>query len=180
MKILIVIDMQNDFVYNKLGTLEAQAIIPNILDKCAEYDNKFIIFTKDTHKDNYLSTQEGKFLPIAHCLADTEGWDIVNQLRTYARRGKASIIEKDTFGSFTIINKIRELFDEEEIESIELCGVCTDICVITNALLLKTRFPETPIYIDANCCAGTTPEKHQAALEVMKSCQIIIKENNND
>ena len=177
-KILIVIDMQNDFVHGDLGTPQAINIIPNIVKKLEEYtenrNGHWIYFTKDTHNNlNYLNTQEGKFLPIKHCIADSRGWDIVDELRPYAARTTAKeVIEKRQFGTFNFVKIFEE--DEECIDSIELCGVCTDICVITNALILKTAFPEIPIYVDPACCAGTTQEKHLAALEVMKSCQIIV------
>lgn len=170
MKTLIVIDMQNDFVTGPLGTPEAVAILPNVERKIKEYV-RFgldVIFTQDTHFDNYLSTNEGKHLPIPHCIRGTSGHDIVPSLNI----PESEHIQKGTFGLYgdgwTDILDL-ELADEYDIEII---GVCTDICVITNALILKTEFPEANITVDASCCAGTTPEAHEAALKVMKSCQI--------
>jgi nicotinamidase-related amidase len=166
MKTLIVIDMQNDFIYNALGSSEAQAIVPNVERKIEEYVKRgdMIIFTRDTHKDNYLETSEGKHLPVEHCIRKTEGWEIVDGLVPCG----ANIIDKTTFG-YQYWDGYPDL---ELSESIELIGVCTDICVVSNALILKAQYPEMNIIVDASCCAGVTPEKHKAALEVMKSCQI--------
>lgn len=169
-KLLIVIDMQNDFVSGSLGTEEAKQIIPNVVDLVKRYDeDKYysgIIFTRDTHGKDYLNTTEGKYLPIKHCIEGTPGWCIIDELQefTYA------IIDKNKFG----YNKWKEyFFDMTKMPTqITLVGLVTDICVITNAILLKTLLPDTRIIVDASCCAGTTPEKHKAALGVMKSCQI--------
>lgn len=165
-KVLIVIDMQNDFIDGSLGTKEAQAIIPNVEKKIEEYECKLgedveIFFTKDTHDENYLQTQEGKLLPIKHCIIGTDGWNIHD---TFIAR---KIVIKDAFG-YTPWRQILPI----GITGIEIVGVVTDICVISNALILKAQLPEIPITVDASCCAGTTPERHKAALEVMKSCQI--------
>lgn len=182
-KVLIVVDMQNDFVTGSLGTPEAKGIIPNVLEKVQQYmknEEYRVIFTRDAHNQFYLETQEGKHLPIPHCIIGTEGWNIIPELDRHARN--SFIVNKDTFGH----NYWEYAFDLEEnnfifpIESIELVGVCTDICVISNALILKTIYPETPIIVDASCCAGTTPENHNAALQVMKSCQIEVKEKENE
>lgn len=170
-KLLIVIDMQNDFVTGSLGTPEAQAIVSNVVKKVEQYrkrDNA-IIFTKDTHYDDYLDTLEGKKFPVKHCIKDTEGWEIIPELDA-----KCSVTEKiyikETFGyKWNTIPWVG-------CQDIEITGVCSDICVITNALVLKTHFPEVQITVDASCCAGSTPEKHRAALEVMKSCQINVIE----
>lgn len=182
-KVLIVIDMQNDFVTGPLGTPEAQAIVPNVLKKIQTYSKNeegVVIFTRDTHDSFYMETQEGKYLPVPHCVHGTEGWNIIPELMErdeYPCRDEF-VLNKSSFG-----DKYWEYtFDYREnnaflsIESIELIGVCTDICVITNALILKTIYPETPIIVDASCCAGTTPENHKAALQVMKSCQIEVIE----
>lgn len=172
MKLLVVVDMQKDFVDGALGTKEARAIVDNVVKKVAkEKEAKTqIIFTMDTHEANYLETLEGKNLPVEHCVRETKGWQLIPSLRLLADGCK--IIEKPTFGS-TVLAHLAASGDYDEIE---LIGLCTDICVISNALLLKAAVPETPISIDASCCAGVTPESHKNALEAMKMCQIIIKE----
>lgn len=168
-KLLIVVDVQNDFVTGSLDTAEAKAIVSNIVKKVEQYRKRdnVIIFTKDTHYDDYLDTLEGKNLPIKHCIKDTEGWEIVPELGA-----KCSVMEKiyikDTFGYKWNTLPWIDCYD------IEIIGLCTDICVITNALVLKTHFPKVQITVDASCCAGSAPERHKAALEVMKSCQINI------
>lgn len=169
MKILVVVDMQNDFVSGVLGTPEAQAIVSNIKNKIEEYSNSsnVIIYTKDTHYDNYLETQEGKNLPVPHCINGTYGWEIADGL--YKQGCK--VVDKPTFGSTWLPKYIYSNF-RHRIESIELVGLCTDICVISNAMMLKAHFPEVPIIIDSSCCAGVTPESHARALEAMKMCQI--------
>ena len=171
-KTLIVIDMQHDFIDGPLGTAAARAIVPNVQKKIEEYvasgDN--IIFTRDTHHENYYDTQEGRLLPVEHCMEMTPGWcihkDIQSQFGT-------EIIDKHNFGYHAWYG-YRNLLN---VDRVEIVGVCTDICVITNALLIKTEFPEANIRVDASCCAGTTPENHQAALAVMDSCQIHIVNN---
>lgn len=171
-KVLIVIDMQNDFVTGVLGTNEAIKIIPNIKDKLQTYvkTKQKIIFTRDSHDDDYLDTQEGKMLPIKHCVNYTEGWQICKEFSEFKDYCNYCI-DKFTFGyEFWNLDYMEKFFSN--IEEIELCGVCTDICVISNAILLKTYYPEIKITVDASCCAGVTPEKHRMALEVMKSCQI--------
>lgn len=167
-KILLVIDMQNDFVTGALGTAEAQAIVPAIKNKIAaanESGNTKIVFTRDTHTHNYLSTMEGQYLPVEHCIKGTPGWCIIEELY----HTDYDTIDKPTFG---YAGDWSEAFKYNQIDEIEIVGVCTDICVITNSLILKTLYPNTHIVVDASCCAGVTPEKHVAALEVMKSCQI--------
>lgn len=185
MKALIIVDMQNDFINGALGTPEAQAIVPNVVDKLKQHENTetVVFFTKDTHYENYLETPEGKKLPVPHCIKGTEGWSIQKDIAaefkvgTYIGYSSEDVINsrilKETFGSYDLVNilKTTEAWDE-----IELCGVCTDICVISNALLVKNAFPNIPVIVDASCCAGVTPEKHAAALEVMKSCQIEVIE----
>lgn len=167
MKVLVVVDMQNDFIDGALGTEEAKAIIYDVNKKIAEYREagEKVIFTRDTHDENYLATREGRNLPVVHCVKGTQGWEISGKLDTTG----SDIIDKPTFGSYDLVEK---LADEPEIESIELIGVCTDICVISNAILLKAKFTETPIIVDASCCAGVTPASHETALEAMKMCQI--------
>lgn len=164
MKKLIIIDMQNDFVTGSLGTKEAREIVPHIIDRLNEYSKADVIFTRDTHYDNYLNTLEGKKLPVTHCIKCTPGWEIIPEFNIIG----TVVINKNTFGS-TYLPTIMEF---ESLESIELCGVCTDICVISNALLLRAHYPNTKIIVYANCCAGVTPELHEAALKVMESCQI--------
>ena len=170
-KILLVIDVQNDFVDGALGTKEAQAMLPTLLDKVRSFDGD-IIYTKDTHPENYLETQEGKNLPVPHCIKGTKGWELVPALAELQQKSGSKVYEKPTFGSVMLAHELHRRYVTGEIASIELVGLCTDICVISNALLLKAAMPELPITIDPDCCAGVTPEKHAAALEVMKSCQI--------
>ena len=165
MKVLIIVDMQNDFITGALGNTEAQAIVPNVVEKVKRFEGD-IYFTRDTHFDDYMDTLEGKKLPVPHCINNTEGWSIIKELKDYACNCKG-IVDKFTFG----YKDWRDIFGLNEFE-FELCGVCTDICVISNALALRMFYPDVKITVDASCCAGTTPEKHKAALEVMKSCQI--------
>lgn len=164
-KILIVVDMQKDFVDGSLGTKEAQSIVPAVKDKIENFEGD-IIFTKDTH--------EGQNLPVVHCIRGTAGHEIIEELQPYTKRALA-IFEKETFGSRKLAGFLKELHKEKKIESIELIGLCTDICVVSNALLIKAFLPEVPISVTAGCCAGVTPEKHKSALETMKSCQIEVR-----
>lgn len=170
MRVLCVIDMQNDFIDGALGTKEAEAIVENVKAKIDLYrkNNDTVIFTRDTHTEDYMNTQEGKKLPVPHCIKNTEGWEISTELSTEG----SVIIDKPTFGSYELIDSIADL---TEVDEIELIGLCTDICVISNAMLLKARFTETPISVDSSCCAGVTPESHLNALSAMKMCQIEIK-----
>ena len=167
MKYLIVVDMQVDFITGVLGSKNAEAIVPNVVEKVKNFDGT-VIFTRDTHFDNYMETQEGKKLPIAHCMKDTIGWQLCEELLPYAK----TIIDKVTFGSIELPQILKDY--DEPIEEIELCGLCTDICVISNAMLLKTAFPEVPISVDSSCCAGVTVESHTTALNAMKAVQISI------
>lgn len=171
-KNLIVIDMQNDFVTGPLGTPEAQAIVPNVIRKIEEAiaNGTKVYFTKDTHYSDYLNTQEGRNLPVPHCIIKTEGHDLIPELESYERR--CDVYEKEAFGSNELAYDMNVEYAMADVGEIELIGVCTDICVISNALLIKAHCPEVRIKVDASCCAGVTPEKHKAALEVMKSCQI--------
>ena len=170
-KILIVIDMQNDFSDAALGTKEAVAIVEAVKEKIRSYPAADVIATMDTHGENYMQTQEGKYLPVPHCIRGTEGWEIRPEIA--ALLTEAKIYEKPTFGSTKLAADLKELSEREEIE-LELAGLCTDICVVSNALLLKAFMPEVKISVDALCCAGVTPEKHLAALETMRSCQILV------
>ena len=169
--ILLVIDMQNDFIDGALGTAEAVAIVPNVIDKIREYDGEDIIATMDTHEENYLETQEGKNLPVEHCIRGSKGWQIRDDIASLL--SSAKIYEKPTFGSVQLASDLKELAEKEPIE-LELIGLCTDICVVSNALLLKAAMPEVKISVDASCCAGVTPQSHAAALDTMRSCQIMI------
>jgi nicotinamidase-related amidase len=165
-KLLIVVDMQNDFVTGTLGSPQAERVLPSVRAKIEEYrqSGHDVIFTRDTHGDDYLTTQEGRFLPVPHCIAGTEGHMLVGGLMA----NKIEIFDKPTFGSLELAEKAAAGGYGE----IELCGLCTDICVVSNALILKARLPETKISVDPACCAGTTEETHKAALQTMKSCQV--------
>ena len=172
-KVLIVIDMQNDFVDGSLGTKEAQAIAANVVSKAKNFDGE-VIFTRDTHGEDYMETQEGKFLPVKHCICGTKGWEVIPELEAVRRERGAHCYDKPTFGSVRLAQDLKEEFGRGELESVELIGVCTDICVISNALLIKANMPELTVAVDAVCCAGVTPGKHEAALETMRSCQVVV------
>ena len=171
-RFLIVVDMQKDFVDGSLGTPEAVAILPAAVRKIAAFDGD-VIATFDTHHRDYLETAEGKKLPVPHCIALTEGWFLHPSISHEITSKHFIPVKKSTFGSAELPSLIEELAGGEDF-SIELIGLCTDICVISNALLLKAHFPEAPISVDAACCAGVTPGLHAAALDVMRSCQIDI------
>ncbi len=168
-KILVVIDMQNDFIDGALGTKEAESIVKRVVEKIHSYPPENIYATRDTHGEDYMETSEGKYLPVKHCLEGTEGWQIHKEVM--AAMPQAVLVNKPTFGSTRLAELLWEEAQKEEVE-IELVGLCTDICVVTNALLLKTKLPETKISVDASCCAGVTPESHEAALTTMKMCQV--------
>lgn len=174
MKALIVVDVQNDFVTGSLGTPEAQRMLPRLLEKVRRFEG-MILMTKDTHGADYPRTQEGRMLPVAHCVRGTEGWQLPAELEALAREKGARMYEKPCFGSVALAQDLAKLWAGEELESVELVGLCTDICVVSNALLIKAELPELPVYVDAACCAGVTPEKHEAALDVMESCQVIVR-----
>lgn len=171
-KVLVVIDMQNDFIDGSLGTKEAQAIVENVVKKIGDYEPQNIYATRDTHYENYLETSEGRNLPVVHCVKNTKGWEIRNEIAE-ALKG-ARIIDKPTFGSADLADILFARNDKKGIE-IEIVGLCTDICVVSNALLFKAKMPEVNISVDASCCAGVTPKTHEAALETMRMCQINIK-----
>lgn len=179
MKYLIVVDMQKDFISGSLGTEEAKAILPRVIDKVGHYNGQ-IIFTKDTHTKDYLKTQEGRNLPVKHCILGEDGWMLADELEKAAKSGGFQIYEKPAFGSVALAEALKTENEKAPIEEIELCGLCTDICVISNALLLKAFLPEVPVCVDASCCAGVTPESHKNALEAMKMCQILIKEEEGE
>ena len=169
---LIVVDMQNDFIDGSLGTKEAQAIVPAVVERirqCREAGYQ-VIATLDTHGENYMETSEGRMLPVMHCIRGTHGWEIREELQEAL--GNSLLLEKPTFGSIRLPGIISEEVENGDTLRIELLGLCTDICVVSNALLLKAHFPEAEINVHAACCAGVTPEKHLAALETMRSCQI--------
>lgn len=172
-KILIVVDVQKDFVDGALGTAEAQAMLPRLVEKMNNYEGE-IIFTRDTHEADYFNTQEGRILPVAHCIRNTPGWELIPELGTWCAKHGCKIFDKPTFGSVAMAKELRQEYAQGILEEVELVGLCTDICVASNALLLKAYMPELPIKVDPTCCAGVTPEKHKAALDVMHSCQIII------
>ena len=172
MKVLVVVDMQNDFIDGALGTKEAEAIVDNVAEKIKKHEGP-VIFTRDTHGPGYGKTQEGKNLPVEHCIEGSEGWEISSRLPVDKA---AKIINKPTFGSKDLGMYLEELNGKEKIDKIELIGLCTDICVISNAMLIKAFLPEVPISVDPSCCAGVTPKSHETALEAMKMCQINIEE----
>ena len=171
-RLLIVVDMQKDFVDGALGTAEAAAIVPNVVRKIEDFDGDIVV-TYDTHSDGYMETAEGKSLPVPHCIKGTAGWCLDARVGAAVEKKGYTAIEKPTFGSVTLAEYIRETYDPAALE-IELCGLCTDICVVSNALLLKANFTETPIQVDASCCAGVTVESHRAALLTMKMCQVTV------
>lgn len=170
-KLLVVVDMQNDFVDGALGTAEAVNIVPAVVEKVtsAAGAGVNIVFTRDTHTENYLDTKEGKLLPVPHCIHGTDGWQIILQLEEYTVGRK--IFDKPTFGSLELMNYALA----EQFDCIEVIGLCTDICVISNVMLLKAALPEAEIIVDSSCCAGVTPESHEGALAAMGMCHITCK-----
>ena len=185
MKVLVLVDLQNDFIDGTLGSQAAKDIIPNVVKKIEEYPNKsdtLVLFTKDTHYDNYLETLEGKLLPVEHCIENTKGWSINREVKDAVKRSRFltcstdkvinSRIYKNTFGSDVLRETLLKY--EDLIDRVELIGLCTDICLVSNALMVRQTLPNTEVVVDASCCAGTTLDKHYAALEVMKSCQISV------
>lgn len=178
MDVLVVVDMQNDFVSGALGTQEAFDIVPYVVGRVVDGLNReeTIFFTRDTHEEAYLNTQEGKKLPVPHCIRGTEGWEIIPQLQEYARHP----IDKPTFGSRDLGALLKSRDEDLQkqglpgVEKVTLIGVCTDICVLSNALLVKAFLPEAEIVVEADCCAGVTPQSHRTALEALKACQITV------
>ena len=168
MKYLIVVDMQNDFTTGSLGSPHAAAIIPHVVEKVKSFEGR-VIFTRDTHGEDYMQTQEGRNLPVIHCIKDTPGWQICDELLPFAE----TVVDKPTFGSTALAHLLAS--SAEPMEEIELCGLCTDICVISNAMILKAAFPEVKMTVDASCCAGVTVESHNTALDAMKAVQIEVK-----
>ena len=168
--ILIVVDMQNDFIDGALGTKEAVAIVPRVKEKIASFSGP-VIFTRDTHPENYMETQEGKNLPVPHCIKGTEGWQIRPELD---RLRKTEPVDKPGFGSVELGQMLLDMNEKEPIASVTLIGLCTDVCVISNALIIKAFLPEVPVRVDAACCAGISPESHDNALSAMAMCQVEI------
>ena len=181
MKILIVVDMQNDFIDGPLGTPEAVAVVDEIVKRIEDSTNELILFTKDTHQEDYLETPEGKKLPVVHCIEGTPGWETNNRI-LQAWKNKESTVKlpelvdntfnKPVFGSVDLVDFLKSY--PEQIDEIELLGVCTDICVVSNAIMIKNTLPDVKISVNARCCAGVTPQSHQEALNVMSMCQIDI------
>lgn len=169
-KVIVVIDMQNDFIDGALGTKEAQVMLPHLVAKLEREKDALLIFTQDTHSKNYMETQEGRNLPVPHCIKPEKGWEIAPSLQPFVKKA-AAVIEKPAFGSLELPKAVAKLQPDE----VELVGLCTDICVISNAMILKTAFPELPVAVDASCCAGVTPTSHDNALQAMKMCQVDIR-----
>lgn len=168
MRFLIVVDMQVDFINGSLGSELATAIVPNVVEKVKNFEGK-VIFTRDTHFEDYMQTQEGRKLPVPHCIKDTDGWQICAELQSYVE----TVIDKVTFGSVELPQLLKSY--GEAIDEIVLCGLCTDICVISNAMILKAAFPEVKVVVDAKCSAGVTVESHNTALDAMRAVQIEIE-----
>ena len=182
MKVLVVIDMQNDFIDGALGTKEAEAIVPGVVERIRNSKNELILFTYDTHQEDYLDTPEGQKLPVIHCVEGTDGWQLgAGILAAWQDNGQtirmekpeAHMYRKPVFGSVALMQYL--VGREEEITEIELIGVCTDICVVSNALMIKNSLPNVKISVDATLCAGVTPESHLAALQVLEMCQVEVK-----
>ena len=179
MKVLVVVDMQNDFITGSLGTPEAQAIVPNVKKKIDEAvtNGDIVFYTYDTHQEDYLETKEGMKLPVKHCVYESEGWKVPEELRIRDYKN-CYRVAKHTFGCYNLPEMLEECIRHatDTPTEIELVGLCTDICVVSNALLLKSYFYENyDISVDATCCAGVTPESHEAALKTMEMCQINVK-----
>ena len=171
---LVVVDMQNDFINGALGTKEAEAIVPKVIEKIKNYKGQ-VLYTRDSHDEDYLNTQEGKNLPVEHCIYGTEGWQLQADIDALAKANNSLIFDKPTFGSMGLAGCLNGIEKVAHIDEIELVGLCTDICVISNALLLKAVLPETKIIVDRSCCAGVTSQSHENALEAMAACQIEIR-----
>lgn len=169
--LLLVVDMQNDFITGALGTKEAQDILPRVIAKVQQFQGP-VLFTRDSHDEDYAHSQEGRLLPVAHCQVGTEGWQIQEDLEALRR---LPALDKPAFGSLELAQRVRAIHQETTFASITLVGLCTDICVISNAMILKAALPEVKIIVDAACCAGVSPDSHRTALQAMKACQIFIE-----
>lgn len=168
-KVLVVVDMQKDFIDGALGTKEAVEIIPGVREKIEAFTGE-IVFTRDTHFENYSTTQEGQKLPVPHCIKGSKGWQIEESIEAL-RTPEMKVFDKLTFGSVELAEYLKQ---NKDLESVTLIGLCTDICIISNAMLIKAFLPEVKVIVDKKCCAGVTPESHNNALEAMKMCQIEI------
>lgn len=172
MNVLVAVDMQKDFIDGSLGTKEAEAVVPGVVEKIRGFEG-LVIATRDTHGEDYLATEEGRHLPVIHCVKDTPGWQLHPEVeKAVHEKPDSRIIDKPTFGSVDLGEYVKEMNEKEPVGKITLIGLCTDICVISNALLLKAFLPETPVEVDISCCAGVTPQSHAQAAEAMKMCQI--------
>lgn len=170
-KVLVVVDMQNDFVNGSLGTKEAEAIVSNVQEKIKQFTGE-VVYTMDTHQDDYLNTQEGKKLPVMHCIEHTPGWELVPGIKELQEADHAPVFCKNTFGSVALGEYLKK--KEKELEEVTFIGLCTDICVISNAMSAKMFLPEVPVIVDSACCAGATKQGHDTALRAMEACQIHI------
>ena len=166
-RVLVVVDVQNDFVSGSLGTPEAVAVLPAVVEKILGFDGR-VVYTMDTHGTDYLGTREGRLLPVEHCIECSWGWENPPEVAVALESKEAEMYKKSTFASSEIAEALADT------GSVELIGLCTDVCVISNALMLRSRLPEADIRVDGACCAGTTLEMHRAALDVMRSCQILV------
>ena len=173
-RFLVVVDMQNDFIDGSLGTKEAVTIVPAVVEKIKGFDGDIFV-TLDTHAENYMQTAEGKKLPVVHCVKGSHGWELNKSVEAALKGKNVTRVEKPTFGSVELPKLIEKAASDEDF-SIEIIGLCTDICVVSNALMLKAYFYEKDISVDANCCAGVTPETHRAALDTMRCCQVGIRD----
>ncbi len=171
--LLIVVDMQNDFITGALGTPEAQAILPRVVEKVKAHQGP-VLFTRDSHGPDYLNTQEGRHLPVPHCLVGTDGWQIAGELEALRQE---PALDKPAFGSWQLGERLMAMHRAQPIQRVTLVGLCTDICVISNAMIVKAALPETEVRVDAACCAGATPQGHRRALEALKVCQVLIENN---
>ena len=171
-KILLVIDMQNDFIDGALGTPEAVSVVDRVVEEIGRYPAENVFATRDTHAENYLDTQEGRNLPVPHCVKGTPGWELNPKIA--AALGNAAVVDKPTFGSKKLAERMALLAQEDELD-ITIVGLCTDICVVSNALLIKAFLPETTVRVISDCCAGVTPESHRAALQTMRMCQVQVQ-----
>ncbi len=172
-KVLVVVDMQNDFITGSLGSKMAEAIVDNVIEKIKSFDGK-IAYTRDTHYDDYMSTREGKNLPVEHCKEGSEGWEIENRIKSLQLEKESPVFDKITFGSKRLADFLLYLDKLNKIDEVHFVGLCTDICVISNAFLTQAYLPEATIVIDASCCAGVTEESHKTALTAMANCQMQI------
>lgn len=173
-KYLIVVDMQKDFVSGSLGSPEAQAIVPAVRRKLEGFTGRVCV-TQDTHGEDYLSTQEGQLLPVLHCIEGTPGWELTEELTGLPALQEARFYRKPTFACVELARDLAAAHREEPITEIEVVGLCTDICVVSNALMIKGFLPDVPMYVDAACCAGVSPQRHEAALQTMESCQVTVR-----